>query len=231
MSCGLPLCQCELPAPSQRRQQTLSTARNPSRSAATRARLREAAVDAFARHGFYGTSTRDISAAAGVSSAALYVHFESKEELLYDISLAGHEDTLALVRSVVGVVSEPAEQLRRVMYELSVQHAHKSKRARIVNYELTALSDEHQAAIRSLRREIAAEMRQILDAGVASGSFHTVNSRIVATALLSLAIDIARWFRPDGPMTPDAIGQEYSDMALRLAGAVDASKEQRSARR
>ena len=62
-----------------------------------RTRLLAAAVAAFAAKGFHGTTTRDISTTAGMSPAALYVHHRSKEELLHQISLAGHERTLALV--------------------------------------------------------------------------------------------------------------------------------------
>jgi AcrR family transcriptional regulator len=41
------------------------------RAEATRARLVEAAIAAFAEKGFHGTTTRDIAAAAGMSPAAL----------------------------------------------------------------------------------------------------------------------------------------------------------------
>ena len=67
-----------------------------------RTRLLAAAVEAFAAKGFHGTTTRDISTAAGMSPAALYVHHRSKEELLHQISLAGHERILALVSEAVG---------------------------------------------------------------------------------------------------------------------------------
>ncbi len=49
-----------------------------SRADSARVRLREAAIEAFARKGFHGTTTRDISTAAGMSPAALYVHYPSK---------------------------------------------------------------------------------------------------------------------------------------------------------
>ena len=53
-----------------------------------RTRLARAAVDAFATKGFHGTTTRDISIAAGMSPAALYVHHRSKEELLFLIAIS-----------------------------------------------------------------------------------------------------------------------------------------------
>ncbi len=42
----------------------------------------DAALDLFARHGFHGTSMRQIARAVGVRESALYHHFRSKDALL-----------------------------------------------------------------------------------------------------------------------------------------------------
>src|SRR5215469_4842016 len=48
-------------------------------------RILLAAVDSFAKTGFHAASTRDIAKKAKLSPAAVYVHFQSKEELLYTV--------------------------------------------------------------------------------------------------------------------------------------------------
>ena len=54
----------------------------PPESAATRReQILRAAMDCFAARGFRGTTTRDIAAGVGITEAALYRHFESKEAL------------------------------------------------------------------------------------------------------------------------------------------------------
>lgn len=56
--------------------------RPPKEHAAdTRALLLDAALDAFARHGYAGTSVRAIAHAAGLSDSGLYAHFRSKQDL------------------------------------------------------------------------------------------------------------------------------------------------------
>lgn len=50
-------------------------------SEARRRQLLRVAMDLFSKHGFSGTKTRDIAAAAGVSEAILFRHFSSKEDL------------------------------------------------------------------------------------------------------------------------------------------------------
>ncbi|MGH3948978.1 MAG: helix-turn-helix domain-containing protein, partial [Pseudonocardiaceae bacterium] len=49
-------------------------------------RLMVAAIESFARQGFHATTTRDIATAAGMSPAALYVHYPSKSAVLSAIS-------------------------------------------------------------------------------------------------------------------------------------------------
>ena len=190
-----------------------------SRADATRARLLEAAVTAFAEKGFHSTTTRDIAAAAGMSPAALYVHHRSKEELLYLISRTGHERTLARMRAGVASSEEPVEQLRTVVHDFAVDHARAHTGARVVNYELAALSPEHLREIRAIRQQIDQELRQVVEAGVAAGDFDTPDPRMAAVALLSLGIDIARWYRDEGSWTPEDIADHYADLALRVVGA------------
>ena len=51
------------------------------KSERSRAQILEAALDLFSRQGYRGTSIRDISRAAGVSTGAVYHHFDDKEQV------------------------------------------------------------------------------------------------------------------------------------------------------
>lgn len=48
----------------------------------TRERILDATLEHFAARGFEGTAMRELAAAVGVSTAALYYHFENKDALL-----------------------------------------------------------------------------------------------------------------------------------------------------
>ncbi len=189
------------------------------RGDATRARLLEAAVAAFADKGFNGTTTRDIASAAGMSPAAVYVHHKSKEELLYLISRSGHEVTLNLVVEAAASDPDPVTALRNVIRAFAAHHARGHTSARIVNYELAALTPEHHAEIRAIRQQIDREIRDLVEHGVATGAFDVPDTRMAAVALLSLGIDIARWYRDEGAWSPEDIGDAYAEMALRIVGA------------
>ena len=190
-----------------------------SRAEVSRARLLDAAVSAFADKGFHGTTTRDIAAAADMSAAALYVHHRSKEELLHLISLQGHDATLALVREAIASSDEPAEQVGALAHAFALHHARELQSSRVVNYELAALTPEHRAEIRAIRRQIEDAVRDLVERGVRSGDFTTTRPRVAAVALLSLSIDIARWFHDGGEWTPEELADAYAELALRIVGA------------
>ena len=57
----------------------------------TRERILDAALDLFTAQGFDGTSLRQIAEQVGVTKAALYYHFESKDDILMALHLRLHE--------------------------------------------------------------------------------------------------------------------------------------------
>lgn len=185
---------------------------------ATRARLLDAAVKAFAERGYHGTTTRDIASAAGMSPAALYVHHSSKEDLLYQISRTGHDEALRVLREAVASATDPVEQLRAVVRAFVRHHVRSHTSARIVNYELSALSPQHLAATAKTRHEIAQVFDDLVTRGIAEGAFHTPHPRMTVVALQSLGIDIARWYH-EGGWSADEIADSYVDMAVRIVGA------------
>jgi AcrR family transcriptional regulator len=184
-----------------------------------RGRLVDAAVASFASKGFHGTTTRDIASAAGMSPAALYVHHRSKEELLYLIARSGHEQTLQVVQEAASSSRLPRDQLVAIVDAFTMRHALRHERSRIVSYELRALTPEHFEEIAEIRRATHQVMREVVEAGVAAGEFHTPNTGMTTLALLSLGIDVARWFRDDGGWSAEEISAHYCQLALRIVGA------------
>ena len=177
------------------------------------------AVDAFAAKGYHATTTRDIAARAGLSPAALYVHFPSKAALLARISSAGHEAALDLVEAAVARGADPVGRLRLVVADFVAWHATNHRIARVVQYELDALPDDARAHAVALRRRIDAAVTTTISDGVAAGAMDVDDPRRVARALLSLGIDVARWYDPAGRDSPAALGVLYADLAARMVGA------------
>jgi AcrR family transcriptional regulator len=190
-------------------------------------RLLLAAVEAFAERGYHATTTRDIASRAGMSPAALYIHYKTKEELLHRISRIGHEKAVAILRTAARAEGSPGERLAEAVSSFVRWHAGGRTTARVVQYELDSLGPDARAEILGLRRQVDAEVRGIIEEGVRSGEFDVIDVQGTTLAVLSLCIDVARWFNVDGPRTPEEVGALYADLVLRMVGARGAGPAQR----
>ncbi|XMN09995.1 TetR/AcrR family transcriptional regulator [Streptomyces griseobrunneus] len=182
-------------------------------------RLLVAAVDAFAERGYHATTTRDIAGRAGMSPAALYIHYKTKEELLHRISKIGHDRALHLLQAEADGDGTAAERLAGAVRSFVRWHAERHTTARVVQYELDALGPEHRTEIVELRRRSDAVVRGIISEGVRAAEFDVPDIPGTTLAVLSLCIDVARWFNAQGSRTPDEVGALYADLVLRMVGA------------
>jgi AcrR family transcriptional regulator len=182
-------------------------------------RLLLAALASFAGQGFYAATTRDIAKRAKMSPAAVYIHYSTKQDLLMAIIHVGHRSALEAIQLTLNGNDSPTARLAKVVRELVLWHAKYHLTARVSQYELAALSPENFKVIATLRRETEQVMTQTIQAGVDSGDFDTSDPAAAAGAILSLAIDVARWY-PSGWRKPRAaLAEFYSDIALRMVGA------------
>jgi AcrR family transcriptional regulator len=102
-------------------------------SSITRQRILAASRHLFSREGFPRTTVRDIAREAGISDAAIYYHFATKEELLHELlnpqlepdrwNMERTQDACAreliqeLVREATRVIDENHELLRIILRE------------------------------------------------------------------------------------------------------------------
>lgn len=182
--------------------------------------LLDSAVLCFAATGFHATTTRDIATGVGLSPAALYVHFSSKEQVLFEITWRGHESALAAIEDpAVAALPDPTQRLRAIVSRFVAWHARHHVAARVCQYELSALTPEHYDRIREIRRRFTVVFRDAVTAGVAEGSFAPVDVNRIVRVMLSLGIDLVRWYRTGGADSPEQLGEVYADLALSMVSA------------
>jgi AcrR family transcriptional regulator len=181
-------------------------------------RILLAAATAFAERGFHATTTRDIAAQAGLSSAALYVYFRSKEEVLYQIATSTLDFTVKVAATEASRPGSPAGRLTSLVRVLTIWHTYNSQVAHVVLYQTGALSPAHLADVTARQREVSRILRQVIMDGVESGDFDVPDAGAATLAVLSLCLDVARWYRPGYRLTPQELGDFNAAAALRIAG-------------
>src|SRR6266508_4184967 len=153
---------------------------------------------------------------AGMSPAALYVHFRSKAALLSAIARSGHTRALELVQEAMATTGDPEQRIRLIVETFVAWNAKRHRIARIIQYELHALPEPEQREMRALRGQTDQLGREVSSDGVAADRFAVEDVRTASRAVLSLAIDVARWYTEHTRPSPTELGRQYADLVLRM---------------
>ena len=194
------------PAPSQGRSATADD-------------IREAALEQFAQVGYEATSMRDIAGSVGIKAASLYNHFGSKEAMLWDLTLTAFEE-LFLGRdaalAALPAEASPRERLTGFVSSHVAFHARHSNQALLVNSQLGSLTRAHYRKAVAMRAEYEATLREVVDAGVATGDFATPDPRVTTFAILQMGMAVSAWYRPEGSLAIDDLCAIYVELALKM---------------
>ena len=122
---------------------TLASAPGPH-STDTKQRILDVALDLFTEQGYDGTSLRQIAEQLGVTKAALYYHFESKEDILMALHMRLHDfgkDALARIGDGPVTLSLWEELLDEIVGEMLAQR------------KIFLMHERNQATLEKLHRE------------------------------------------------------------------------------
>lgn len=184
---------------------------------ATSKELLLAALDEFARHGYQAATTRDIAQRVGLSPAAVYVHYKSKADLLFEITRIGHEAVLAEATEAADRPDDPVERVRAFAETFTAWHARHHTLAHVTQYEIRALKAAQLREIRRLRRKIVDYLDELLESGEVAGALDVVDRPGTVTAILSLGIDVARWYASSP--SPEELGALYGELVVRMVAS------------
>lgn len=184
----------------------------------TAQRLREAALELFAREGYAAVSMRAIAAMTGVQAGAIYNYFPTKQDILFDL-LTRHMEALDAAwreteRSATGKM-QLADFVRfHVRYHLV------RPREMFISYmELRSLEAENFRRIRELRRGYEAIPRQMIEDGMARGVFDGLDAEVTTRAIIALLNGLTTWYREDGRLSLGEIETVYIGLVSRMVGA------------
>jgi len=181
-----------------------------------RREILHAALHAFRRKGYHQTTLEDIATHLGVRKTALYHYFPDKDSILHEC----HQESLGELDRILREarrLRDAPEQLRHLIRE-HVRVMTDTLEGSPLAFEVTALSEERQAAVIAARDRYERALRRIIDRGIRDGSFRRVDSKTAVFAILGAINWIARWYRPEGVMHATELGEAYAEY---LAGGLE----------
>ncbi|MEA2445714.1 MAG: hypothetical protein QOJ12_3006 [Thermoleophilales bacterium] len=198
--------------------------RNGDGDRSTQERILAVATGMFIRRGYDGTSLSKIAAEVGITTPALYWHFDSKEDLF----VAAMEQVLVdFTGSVVAAVGAgtPSERLSQfcrahVLWQLERRDEAKAYAASFGFRELVAqLPVKARRRVVDLQRSHVRLLREILTAGEAAGEFRFDDVRVTGFAIITLCDYVFTWYDPEGELSPGDVADSYRALVLTMVGA------------
>ncbi len=177
-----------------------------------REEILHSALRAFREKGYHATTLADISDQLGVRKTALYHYFPDKEAILY----ACHQESLAELDRLLREASRfesGREQLNYAIRE-HVRVMTDTLEGSPLAFEVTALSAEKKNRIIGSRDRYERALRRMIDLGIEQGEFRTVDSKLATFAILGAINWIARWYRPEGAIKAEELGEQFADYLL-----------------
>lgn len=178
-----------------------------------------AALEAFAEHGYHGTTVRDIAARAGLSVPGLYHHYPSKQSLLQGLS----EITMTelLDRSAAALTEagdDPLARFDALIESLLRFHMYRRAQAFVGSTEIRSMDPEYREIYVGHRDRQQRLVDEAVEAGVQSGIFRTAYPADAGRALATLCVGVSTWYHPDGPLGPAEIVERNLEFARDLVG-------------
>src|SRR3954465_15821400 len=182
----------------------------------SRQEILRAAARLFQQQGYDATSMNDVAAALKLSKGGLYHHFQSKEEILFN--LMNHAMDITQERVIDGVreIVDPEERLRALI------RRHMEVVLSVRDREITVMLHENHPLPPAQRKRINARKKDyvhfvesvIAEAQSVRGSKGEVSPRAAAFALLGMINWIYQWYRPEGNLQANNLVPQFTDMVF-----------------
>ena len=175
----------------------------------------------FAQQGYAATGIRDVARDAGVTTAALYHHMGSKQDLLLHIMRDAMHDLIANARAALEEAPEPKDELVALARTHIFYNGHNQLDALVSDGEIRSLDPPNRARIVRLRDIYEDLWKDVIKRGVDSGQFEINDQKLFRLAVIQMCNGVSYWYLPAGEESLTAIADEFGVLTLSMAGYID----------
>lgn len=168
----------------------------------------------FQEQGYDGTSMNDVAAALNLSKGGLYHHFQSKDEILFDLMSHAMDITEEQVLKPVRAIPDPEERLRSLIRRhIAVVLSEGDREITVMLHENHPLSPALRKSINARKKDYIHFLENLIaDVQRARGSKGSVTPRAAAFALLGMINWIYQWYKPEGALQEQNLVQQYTEI-------------------
>jgi AcrR family transcriptional regulator len=187
----------------------------------SRQEILRTAARLFQQRGYDATSMNDVAAALKLSKGGLYHHFQSKDEILFEIMNHAMELTQERVIAPVRGIAGPEDRLRALIrLHLEVVLSPRDREITVMLHENHPLPPALRKRINSRKKEyihfvegLIADVQKEAQKS-ARPSKGAVSPRAAAFALLGMINWIYQWYKPEGELQANNLIPQFTDLVF-----------------
>jgi len=177
--------------------------------------IRQMTIHLFHEKGYPATSIRAIAKNLDIKSSSLYYHFQSKQDLLFDVLDRIMDELIQGLQKSVAHGQTPEEKLvAAIRFHISFHTDHQAE-AFISHSELRFLSAENFRRIAEKRKRYEEIFQQVLREGVEAGVFNVPDVKVASYAILLMCTGVSSWFAEKGRLGGEEVARIHEDLILR----------------
>jgi AcrR family transcriptional regulator len=182
----------------------------------SRQEILRTAARLFQQRGYDATSMNDVAAALKLSKGGLYHHFQSKDEILFEIMNHAMEITEERVLAPVRRIADPEERLRALIrLHIEVVLSPRDREITVMLHENHPLPPALRKRINTRKKDYVHFMESLIaelqQSRRAKGS---VSPRAAAFALLGMINWIYQWYKPEGDLQTHNLVPQFTDLVF-----------------
>jgi AcrR family transcriptional regulator len=184
----------------------------------SRQEILRTAARLFQQRGYDATSMNDVAAALKLSKGGLYHHFQSKDEILFEIMNHAMEITDERVLNPVRAIADPEDRLRALIrLHIEVVLSPRDREITVMLHENHPLPPSLRKRINSRKKDYIHFLENLM-AEVQNKYRHAhrakakVSPRAAAFALLGMINWIYQWYKPEGDLQAQNLIPQFTDL-------------------
>lgn len=174
------------------------------------------AAKAFQTLGYAQTTLEDIANEVGINRATLYYYVGTKEELLVALLYRPIHQMTANIKAIAALDVAPGDKLQRALRQYTKDMSDTPELFIFLAQNLHQLMAGREADdIASNADEYGKTLCALIVEGVQAGEFRDdVDPQMAMLSILGMFNWIHRWYKPNGPMSLEQVGEVFTDLAL-----------------
>lgn len=181
--------------------------RNPKQSKpATRLEeVLQSAANIFFAKGFHATSIEDVARDVGMLKGSLYYYIKSKEDLLFQLLLAGIEDGDTFIAQQIDPEGDPVEQLEKAIRAQIDYIIQNRVPFGLFLHEFDSLSGKRQHKLISVMSRYNSRFVELVRRGQEQGKIIQGEPWIIVNGVLGMCNWLYRWYDPEQVSDPEQV--------------------------